>query len=54
MKIKSGSIVLVSGLNQLLWYYSELEKNKCYHTPDGLPDFDNNDKACEIWRRYAK
>ncbi|KAL1509540.1 hypothetical protein ABEB36_004255 [Hypothenemus hampei] len=41
------------GLNQLLWYYAELEKNKCYHLPNGLPDFENNDKACTIWRRYA-
>ncbi|CAG9767035.1 unnamed protein product [Ceutorhynchus assimilis] len=41
------------GLNQLLWYYAELEKNKCYHLPSGLPDYDNNDKACTIWRRYA-
>ncbi|XP_050498133.1 transient receptor potential protein-like isoform X3 [Diabrotica virgifera virgifera] len=41
------------GLNQLLWYYAELEKKKCYHLPSGLPDFDNNDKACTIWRRYA-
>ncbi|XP_066257268.1 transient receptor potential protein-like [Euwallacea similis] len=41
------------GLNQLLWYYAELEKNKCYHLPTGLPDFENNDKACTIWRRYA-
>ncbi|KAJ8922824.1 hypothetical protein NQ315_007859, partial [Exocentrus adspersus] len=41
------------GLNQLLWYYAELEKNKCYHLPNGLPDYDNNDKACTIWRRYA-
>ncbi|XP_050299410.1 transient receptor potential protein isoform X2 [Anthonomus grandis grandis] len=41
------------GLNQLLWYYAELEKNKCYHLPSGLPDYDNNDKACSIWRRYA-
>ncbi|KAF7285045.1 hypothetical protein GWI33_012350 [Rhynchophorus ferrugineus] len=41
------------GLNQLLWYYAELEKNKCYHLHNGLPDFDNNDKACTIWRRYA-
>ncbi|KAK9870187.1 hypothetical protein WA026_006274 [Henosepilachna vigintioctopunctata] len=41
------------GLNQLLWYYAELEKDKCYHLPSGLPDFENNDKACTIWRRYA-
>lgn len=43
-----------TGLNQLLWYYADMEKNKCYHLPSGLPDFDNNDKACTIWRRYAK
>ncbi|XP_045478716.1 transient receptor potential protein [Harmonia axyridis] len=41
------------GLNQLLWYYAELEKDKCYHLPNGLPDFENQDKACTIWRRYA-
>ncbi|XP_058063858.1 transient receptor potential protein isoform X2 [Anopheles bellator] len=41
------------GLNQLLWYYAVLEKNKCYHLPSGLPDFDNNEKACGIWRRFA-
>ncbi|XP_060806231.1 transient receptor potential protein [Amyelois transitella] len=41
------------GLNQLMWYYAELEKNKCYHTANGLPDFDNQERACTIWRRYA-
>ncbi|CAF4762491.1 unnamed protein product [Pieris macdunnoughi] len=42
------------GLNQLMWYYAELEKNKCYHLPNGdLPDFDNQERACTIWRRYA-
>ncbi|KAG5869514.1 hypothetical protein JTB14_035111 [Gonioctena quinquepunctata] len=41
------------GLNQLLWYYAELEKQKCYHLPSGLPDFEGADKACSIWRRYA-
>ncbi|XP_053682649.1 transient receptor potential protein [Sabethes cyaneus] len=41
------------GLNQLLWYYAVLEKNKCYHLPSGLPDFENNEKACAIWRRFA-
>ncbi|KYB27779.1 Transient receptor potential protein-like Protein [Tribolium castaneum] len=40
------------GLNQLLWYYAELEKNKCYHR-GGMPDFEAHDKACTIWRRYA-
>ncbi|KAI8440838.1 hypothetical protein MSG28_009149 [Choristoneura fumiferana] len=41
------------GLNQLMWYYAELEKNKCYHTANGMPDFDNQERACTIWRRYA-
>lgn len=41
-------------MNQLMWYYADLEKNKCYHHPNGLPDFDNQEKACSIWRRYAK
>ncbi|XP_023318288.1 transient receptor potential protein [Trichogramma pretiosum] len=41
------------GMNQLLWYYADLEKNKCYHLPSGLPDFDNNEKACATWRRFA-
>ncbi|XP_062537580.1 transient receptor potential protein [Armigeres subalbatus] len=41
------------GLNQLLWYYAVLEKNKCYHLPSGLPDFENHEKACGIWRRFA-
>lgn len=43
------------GLNQLLWYYADLEKQKCYHLPNmDMPDFDNNEKACGIWRRFAK
>ncbi|XP_026279150.1 transient receptor potential protein [Frankliniella occidentalis] len=41
------------GMNQLLWYYAELEMKKCYHLPDGTADFDNNEKACTIWRRFA-
>lgn len=42
------------GLNQLMWYYADLEKDKCYHMPNGLPDFDNQEKACTIWRRFSK
>ncbi|XP_049791463.1 transient receptor potential protein [Schistocerca nitens] len=41
------------GMNQLLWYYADLEKAKCYHLPSGLPDFDNEEKACAIWRRFT-
>merc|ERR1719357_540972 len=41
------------GLNQLMWYYAELEMQKCYHLPGGLPDYDNEGQACFIWRRFA-
>jgi len=41
-------------MNQLMWYYADLEKRKCYHASDELPDFDNQEKACSIWRRFAK
>uniref|UniRef100_A0A146KZM0 Transient receptor potential protein n=6 Tax=Lygus hesperus TaxID=30085 RepID=A0A146KZM0_LYGHE len=41
------------GLNQLLWYYSELEKNRCYHLPSGEADFDNQERACQLWRRFT-
>ncbi|KAK7864196.1 hypothetical protein R5R35_004107 [Gryllus longicercus] len=41
------------GMNQLLWYYADLERSKCYHLPTGLPDYDHEDKACSIWRRFS-
>ncbi|KAF4526037.1 hypothetical protein B566_EDAN000831 [Ephemera danica] len=41
------------GMNQLMWYYADLDKKKCYHLPDGSADFDNEDMACTIWRRFA-
>ncbi|XP_054291053.1 transient receptor potential protein-like [Macrosteles quadrilineatus] len=41
------------GLNQLLWYYSDLEKAKCYHHHTGVPDFDQQERACTIWRRFT-
>uniref|UniRef100_A0A6P7FQ08 Transient-receptor-potential-like protein isoform X1 n=2 Tax=Diabrotica virgifera virgifera TaxID=50390 RepID=A0A6P7FQ08_DIAVI len=41
------------GLNQLLWYFSDLEKKKCYHLPNGEPDFDGAADACMKWRRFA-
>ncbi|XP_052756792.1 transient receptor potential-gamma protein-like isoform X1 [Galleria mellonella] len=43
------------GLNQLLWYYADMEKKRCSTgnsslTPNGtLPDPD----ACIVWRRFA-
>lgn len=50
-----------SGLNQLLWYYSDLEKKRCpelfnYHnTSYTLPINGTNDpNACIVWRRFSK
>ena len=41
------------GMNQLLWYYADLEYNKCYSLPGGLPDIKNHGNACIVWRRFA-
>lgn len=40
------------GLNQLLWYFAELEKRKCYA---GIadPDWDAASDACIRWRRFS-
>lgn len=38
------------GLNQLLWYYADLEKQACYEPGNsGKSDLD----ACIVWRRFA-
>ena len=36
------------GLNQLLWYYADLERQKCYCLPDGLPDWDVSLKISDL------
>ncbi|KAK8752771.1 hypothetical protein OTU49_007532, partial [Cherax quadricarinatus] len=41
------------GMNQLMWYYAELEMKKCYHLPDGQPDREKESQACFIWRRWT-
>ncbi|XP_063237595.1 transient receptor potential protein [Bacillus rossius redtenbacheri] len=41
------------GMNQLLWYYATLERHRCFHLPGGQPDYDNEEKACSIWRRFS-
>ncbi|KAB0799048.1 hypothetical protein PPYR_06928 [Photinus pyralis] len=41
------------GLNQLLWYFSNLEKKKCYSLPNGEPDWENQSDACMKWRSFA-
>ncbi|CAH1397843.1 unnamed protein product [Nezara viridula] len=43
------------GMNQLLWYYADMEKQRC---PNATTTFDqkshNNDPdACIVWRRFA-
>ncbi|KAK4323529.1 hypothetical protein Pmani_005763 [Petrolisthes manimaculis] len=40
------------GLTQLLWYYNDLEKAKCYSLPGGLPDWTKQSDACMKWRRF--
>ncbi|XP_028025367.1 transient-receptor-potential-like protein [Bombyx mandarina] len=42
------------GLNQLLWYFADLEKKKCYVLPGGLPDWDNAGDSCMKWRSFGK
>ena len=43
------------GMNQLLWYYADLEYNECYSLPDrpNEPDTRNHGTACLVWRRFA-
>jgi len=41
------------GMNQLLCYYADLERQKCYSLPGGLPDFENEPDSCVSWRRFA-
>jgi hypothetical protein len=42
------------GMNQLLWYYAELEKQECFSLPGGLPDWEHHSSECMNWRRFAK
>ncbi|XP_064074481.1 transient-receptor-potential-like protein isoform X2 [Vanessa tameamea] len=41
------------GLNQLLWYFADLEKRKCYVLPGGLPDWNNAGDSCMKWRSFG-
>lgn len=52
--ITTGNHEMKKGLNQLLWYYADLEKAKCYSLPSGLPDWNNEGDACMKWRRFGK
>ena len=40
------------GMNQLLWYYADLEYYKCYGDNDE-PDPKYANTACIVWRRFA-
>lgn len=42
------------GLNQLLWYFADLERQKCYRLPNGMADWENQGDACMKWRRFGK
>lgn len=51
------SLVLLAfacGLNQLLWYFADLEHKKCYNKPNGMADWENQGDACMKWRRFGK
>ncbi|XP_067627851.1 transient-receptor-potential-like protein isoform X2 [Eurosta solidaginis] len=41
------------GLNQLLWYFADLEKAKCYSLADGSADWAGNGDSCMKWRRFG-
>ncbi|XP_076762035.1 transient receptor potential-like [Xylocopa sonorina] len=40
------------GLNQLLWYFAELERQKCY-TGMSDPSWDATSEPCLRWRRFS-
>lgn len=42
------------GLNQLLFYFADLEKQKCYHKASGEADWETMGDACMKWRRFGK
>ena len=57
------------GMNQLMWYYADLERQECYRSCSGpplaqpilcvcslegeMPDWDENPDSCTAWRRFA-
>ncbi|KFB39081.1 AGAP008435-PA-like protein [Anopheles sinensis] len=45
-----------SGLNQLLWYYADLEKKRCPDVSNfsGVNMTAQDPNACVVWRRFAK
>lgn len=53
-KTKITYLLLKTGLNQLLWYFSDLERKRCYILPNGEPDWENRADSCMKWRGFAK
>ncbi|XP_023230521.1 transient-receptor-potential-like protein [Centruroides sculpturatus] len=41
------------GLNQLLWYYADMEKKICYDSVTGQAKWDKNRDSCLAWRRFS-
>lgn len=54
MTISACNRDILIGLNQLLWYFSDLERKKCYHLNGGNPDWQNERDSCIRWRGFAK
>lgn len=42
------------GLNQLLWYYADMEKQQCFTGPDGTENWTQQRDSCLAWRRFSK
>ncbi|XP_064099738.1 transient receptor potential protein-like [Macrobrachium nipponense] len=40
------------GLNNLLWYYADIDKSKCYSLPGGMMN-PKQGRSCTIWRRFS-
>lgn len=41
------------GLNQLLWYYADMEKQQCFSGPDGTENWTQQRDSCLAWRRFS-
>ncbi|XP_035229400.1 LOW QUALITY PROTEIN: transient-receptor-potential-like protein [Stegodyphus dumicola] len=41
------------GLNQLLWYYADMEKQHCFSGPGGTENWTHQRDSCLAWRRFS-
>ncbi len=44
-------MIITQKLSIIFRYYADLEYNKCYSLPGGMPDLRNHGNACLVWRR---